>query len=103
MQTMDIVELIAAGIMALCMLLVIIERLWSGRGIGARAIQFLAVGLVIPSILILALEEKLATETTAALIGALTGYLLSGIGIWEFTEKPKKPEQASPLGASQTD
>ena len=103
MQTIDIVELIAAGIMALCMLLVIIERLWSGRGIGARAIQFLAVGLVIPSILILALEEKLATETTAALIGALTGYLLSGIGGWESSEKTKKPEQAGQLGASQND
>ncbi|MGH8711350.1 MAG: hypothetical protein ACREVA_08550 [Burkholderiales bacterium] len=103
MQTIDIVELTAAGIMPLCLLLVIIEHLWSGRSFGARAIQFLAVGLIIPSILILALEEKLATETIATLIGALTGYLLSGIGSWESSEKIKKPEQAGPLGAAQND
>lgn len=103
MPTIEIVELVAAGIMVLCLLLVIIERLYSGRGFGARVIQFLAVGLVIPSILILALEEKLATETTATLIGALVGYLLSGIGSWEPLAKRKSPEQAGSPGATQRD
>ena len=97
MATIDIVELTASGIMALCLLLVIIERLWSGRGMGGGAIQFLVAGLVIPSILILALEEKIATETTAALIGALIGYLLAGIGGRESTDKAKKAEPAEAL------
>jgi hypothetical protein len=39
------------------------ERLYSGRGLGVRAIQFLAVGLVIAAVLILALEQRLSNET----------------------------------------
>ena len=43
-------------------------------------IQFLAVVFVVPAIIILALEGVLGTESTAALLGAIVGYVLSGIG-----------------------
>lgn len=98
MGTKDWLELIAVGIMALCPVLLMIERLVSGRGIGVRAIQVFAIGLVVPLVLILALESKLSNETLAALIGSLIGYLLSGIGEPEGRTKKKvdSPPRAAP-------
>jgi hypothetical protein len=87
MITRDYLELGAMAIMLLVVLGIFIERIISKRGLGARIIQFMAVGLIVPVILILALEGKLATETTATIIGALIGYLLSGIGNWKSSEE----------------
>ncbi len=56
----------------------------------ARSIQFLAVGLLIPTILILAINKTLASETIAALLGSLAGYLLSDIGRYEPKESADK-------------
>lgn len=64
------------------------ERKRTGRGIGVRIIQFATVVLVLPTILILALQGVLETQTTAALIGAVVGYILSGIG----KDEPPKPK-----------
>jgi len=59
---------------------IFIERIWRNRGIDVRVIQFLTIVLIIPVILILALEDILNGQTTAALIGTVIGYILSGIG-----------------------
>jgi biotin transporter BioY len=56
------------------------ERIWRNRGIDVHVIQFLTIVLIIPVILILALEDILNGQTTAALIGTVMGYILSGIG-----------------------
>jgi len=56
------------------------ERKKSGRGFGVRVIQMATVLLVMPIILILALEGVLENQTTATLIGTIIGYVLSGIG-----------------------
>jgi hypothetical protein len=88
MKTSDIVELAAAGLMVIGLLAVFINRCKTGKGLGARVIQLLAVIFVIPAILILALEKFLTAETVATLLGTLIGYLLSGIGRF-------KPRQAS--------
>ena len=85
MKTIEIVECVAAGIMLLGIGGVIFQRIKTGMGIGARVIQFSAVVLVVPAIMILALEKVLTPETTATLFGTITGYLLSGIGDY----KPK--------------
>jgi len=45
-----------------------------------RAIQFFSVGLLIPTILILALDGILGSGALATIIGAFIGYVLSGIG-----------------------
>lgn len=45
-----------------------------------RAIQFYAVGLIVPAVLILALDGLLAGEALATIIGAFIGYVLSGVG-----------------------
>ncbi|WP_322105503.1 hypothetical protein, partial [Paraburkholderia sp. J41] len=49
------------------------------RAIGARVIQLAAVVMLIPVILILALEKILDGATPGTLIGGIVGYLLSGI------------------------
>jgi len=74
------IEIVACVIMVGGVVGVFIERMRTKRGIGVRVIQFLTVTLVLPSILILALENVLSGQTTATLIGAIVGYILSGIG-----------------------
>jgi len=83
---------------------IIVQRLVSKMGLGARAIQFLAVALLFPILLILALEKAIAAETTAALLGGMAGFLLSDIGRFDprelsdksKKEKNKEPEQSAP-------
>ena len=74
------VEIIACLIMIGGLAGIFIERIWRNRGIDVRVIQFLTIVLIIPVILILALEDILNGQTTAALIGTVIGYILSGIG-----------------------
>lgn len=74
------VEIVACVVMIAGLLGVFIERYRTKRGIGVRVIQFLTVTLVLPTILILSLEGVLNGQTTATLIGAVVGYILSGIG-----------------------
>jgi hypothetical protein len=72
-----VVELgaIAAIFVGLC------GTIWIGanRGIGPRMIQFAGAIMLVPVILILALEKLLETSTLGTVIGAVIGYLLSGI------------------------
>lgn len=44
-----------------------------------RTIQFLALVFVLPVILILSLERAIGNEASAALIGTIVGYTLSGL------------------------
>lgn len=76
----DVVEVAAVLIMAGALGGILYDRIKKNKGIGVRVIQFLAVSFVIPTVLILALEAKLSTDATAAILGAVVGYVLSGIG-----------------------
>ena len=95
MDSKNTFELILVCGIALAPLLLLIERFAGDRGIGARAIQFLAVAMLIPAILILALENILDSSTVGTLIGALTGYLLSGIGDYRADKKKQASEDES--------
>ena len=75
-----VIEAVSLLIMVVGVAGIFIERIWRNRGIGVRVIQFLTVILVVPTILILSLEDVLNTQTTATLLGAVMGYILSGIG-----------------------
>lgn len=79
-----LVEGLACAVMVgsvLAVYLLVRQQLRSGQGsIGPRHIQFVSVCLIVPTILILGLEQWLSRETTATLIGGLAGYLLSGLG-----------------------
>jgi hypothetical protein len=90
MDVKSSIELIAAIAILIGPIAVIFERLRSGRGIGARSIQFAAVAMLIPTILIVALEKLIDGSTLGTLIGGLIGYLLSGVGTYEPSKKKDK-------------
>lgn len=97
MTVQDNIQLIAMGTMLLAIILLFVERLKSGRGLGARTIQLTAVFLIVPMILVLAMQKILSSETTATLIGALIGYVFSGIGDYRPDGKDgKKDKEAEP-------
>ena len=80
MSTRLIVEIALTLIMVGGIYGIFAERKRAGRGIGVRIIQFSAVLLVVPAIVILALEGVLESEVVGTLLGAVLGYVLSGIG-----------------------
>ena len=82
-----IIELVCATIMVVGTFGLLVNRIVLRRGFGARVIQFLAVVLMVPGIIILSLEKLLSAETTAALMGGLAGYLLSDIGRFDPSRK----------------
>lgn len=75
MNTKTILEICAVVIMFGGTAAVFAERFIHKKSIGTRIIQFLAVLLIAPIIFILALEGILNTETVAALLGSLIGYV----------------------------
>jgi F0F1-type ATP synthase assembly protein I len=81
-----IIEATACIIMVGGLLGIFIERATTKRGIGVRVIQLATVMLVIPAIIILSLESILSEQTTGTLVGAIVGYVLSGIGKDEPTK-----------------
>lgn len=46
----------------------------------ARTLQFMTIACVLPATLILSLERALGNEGTAAILGIVTGFVLSGFG-----------------------
>jgi hypothetical protein len=85
------IELVFALLMLVGIVFIAVHRIRTKKGIGARTIQFAAVILIVPGIFILALERVLPSETVAALLGALTGYLLSGLGRFRPSRRAKEP------------
>jgi hypothetical protein len=81
MTTDELVEIIMAGIMALAVTGVIWDRFIKHRtGLGVRAIQFSAVVLLIPAIVLLAIQGSLDHQALGTLLGAVAGYTLSNFG-----------------------
>ena len=83
MEVKHIIELALVAIMILGLIALFINRWQLKKGLGARIIQFTGVLLVVPLIGILALEGVLEAQTTGTVIGALLGYLLSGISNYD--------------------
>lgn len=81
----NVVEVGALILMFIGLSGILYDRISHQKGIGLRVIQFLAVCFVAPTVLILALESRLSTDSTAAILGAIVGYILSGIGKDEQT------------------
>lgn len=63
------------------------ERLKSGRGLGVRTIQFTAVSMIVPAVVLLAMRGFLQGEAVAAIIGGVAGYLLSNIAKFDERER----------------
>jgi hypothetical protein len=81
-------QLVLAATIPIAVLAVVATRIWTGakiqdgkggRGLGVRAIQFLAVATTVPLLGLLAIRGLLQGEAVAAILGGLIGYLLSNI------------------------
>lgn len=73
-------EVVAALIMIGGTIGIFVDRWRTKRGIGVRVIQFLAVVMLLPIVFILALRGILSDASVGTLLGAVAGYILSGIG-----------------------
>ncbi len=90
-EVKTIVELIAASMLPLGFVGVMIHRLVLNKSIGARVVQLTAVVMLIPVILVLALERILDAATISALIGGIVGHLLSGISEYDKARGANNP------------
>ena len=72
-------EIALATISVVGVLGVLFFRMQGGKGIGIRLIQLIVILLVVPMLGILALENA-AVPAVMTLLGALLGYVLSGVG-----------------------
>ena len=79
----SLVQIVAAITMPVAVIAIIVHRIWLGMGIGVRAIQFVSASLLVPLILILALQGILEKNAVGALVGAFAGYLFSNIGKYD--------------------
>ncbi len=68
--------LIMAGGLAVMYYLIMNQKV----AFGARAIQFLAIVLILPLLLILGMFNILGRETIGTVIGVIVGFVLSGFG-----------------------
>jgi hypothetical protein len=73
---------------------VLAERLISKRSLDLRAIQFMALIMFAPLVLILALEHVIDGGAAAALVGAIAGFLLADLR--QPAPPPAPPEPAYP-------
>jgi hypothetical protein len=73
------VEIIAALTVPISIISVVWHRVKREMGMGIRAIQFLALGVLLPVILILGLEKVIEAGTVGTLLGAIVGYLFANI------------------------
>ena len=90
MSTTDLISLILAASIPLGMLVVLGSRVFSSKGIGVRAIQFVAISTIIPGTLLLAIMGLLEGEAVAATFGATVGYLLGSIAKFDERDDPKR-------------
>jgi hypothetical protein len=88
LSTKSAIELVAILMLPFGLLLIVLQRLASGAIFGARLVQMTAAVMLIPVILILALEQILDRSVVATIIGALVGFLLSGAAGAAERERP---------------
>jgi hypothetical protein len=79
MTAISWVQIIVSLAIPITLIVVWLNRVRTDKGIGVRTVQFVAAGMVMPAVIILALNDKIGGETSAALIGAFIGYLFANI------------------------
>ena len=94
------VELIAILCVPITVVGVIWNRISTEKGLSVRSIQFLALGVLIPVVLILALEGILERSAVGALFGTLIGYIFANIGKYE--ESKYNREKSHPVTKDQS-
>ncbi len=92
MTAKNAVEIVSVGVMAVAMCAILWTR--RERGIGWRVIQFTAVSLALPTILILSLEGSISSEVTGTLLGAIVGYFFSRDGKDDLSGNKKEKDDS---------
>ena len=85
MTAREWVEILAGATLPLAFVGLLFNRWQSGKGLGVRAIQTLAVAMFMPTVVILALERVIDGAVVAALIGGAIGYLFAHISDYDRT------------------
>lgn len=75
----EYVEAVAVWTLPVALMVVLVNRFHTKRGIGVRCIQFLAVASFAPLVILLAMGRIIDGSTVSALVGAFLGYLFSNI------------------------
>lgn len=96
MKTTIILELAMALIMLILLIGILYRTIKHEKGIGARVIQFLCIGFLIPTIIILAIENILGSETVGTLLGGIAGYVLSGISNYDSKKSDDTKKTQTP-------
>jgi uncharacterized membrane protein len=97
-----IVEISAAILMLVGVGLFFVNREKQQRGLSVVAVQFVAIVLVLPIILILSLEEIFKGETAAAILGTLSGYLFAELAKRSPSRKPPTSNNPGKSGGAET-
>lgn len=71
----------------LTLIVILWERLKHGKSPGVRTIQFTAVAMIIPAVVLLALRGLLQGEAVAAIIGGIAGYLLANVAKFDDRDR----------------
>ena len=82
----ELLEVVLAATLLLVPALVLLQRLIAGKGVGVRAIQFIAVGTVVPAVAILGIRGVMQGEAVAAVLAGLVGYVLGNIAKFDDRE-----------------
>ena len=77
MDARSIVEVIAALTIPICVVSIIWQRVKSGRGLGASALRFSALSIVVPAAVVLSLENVLEAGAVGSIFGTVVGFLFS--------------------------
>jgi len=76
----ETIEVLAVVVMLVGLVGIMIDRIFFKKGISVRVIQLIAVIFIIPTILILSIEDFFDSEVVGVLLGAIVGFILSGVG-----------------------
>lgn len=77
MGAADLAQYAAVAVMVLGTAGIAINRVVTKKGVGGRVIQWLAIVILPPTVLILALQNHISNEMTGAIIAALAGFATS--------------------------
>lgn len=77
------IEAIAGLMLPIVFFVIMWDRSKQQRGTGARTIQLLTVAQLFPLLVILGFEKIIEPSAIATLLGALVGYVLSGVGNYQ--------------------
>lgn len=78
-MTLDI-NTVCLSLMGITLVGGIANRLLTRKGIGWRFCQFLAIGMGLPAVIMLAFAKELDNDVVSAIVGAVVGAVIAHVG-----------------------